>query len=499
MNGIRAADPQSGHHSLDLALPLDGLESIEVLRGAGSALYGSDALGGVVNFVTAPAEAWQARLRVAAGSAGVNQQSGVLTGVLGRFSERLSFARDFSSGFAGNRDYRAFSLGSGSGYASRWGTTGVDLGLADRAFGAQGFYGDYPSWERTKTWFAGVRQALGERTEAAFGLRRHTDLFYLWRDNPQRYQNHHAAESWQLSLRRREPLKRSATFFYGVEGSGEQIDSSNLGRHSRARGSGYASLDVRAWRRFSFTAGLRAESYRGLFNELSPSLAGGYWAFARLKLRASLSRAYRLPTFTDLYYRDPATTGNPALQAETAWGYEGGAEFHPGGSWRLEATVFERHDRNGIDYLGQSPTGPWQAVNITRLNFTGLESAASWRHNGHLVGCSYTALRGTSGLAPGGYTRYVFNHPVHSAVFNWSGPLPGGLTARTRLGALERRGRGAYAVWDVSVARARGRVRPFVQLSNLTATRYAEIPGVAMPGRTFVGGLELVVPGRGVK
>ena len=106
---------------------------------------------------------------------------------------------------------------------------------------------------------------------------------------------------------------------------------------------------------------------------------------------------------------------------------------------------------------------------------------------------SYSGLRGVSELAPGVYTRYAFNYPVHSAVATWSGRLPGGLTARTRLGALERRGRDSYAVWDVAVARSGGRWRPFLQLSNLTASRYEEIPGVAMPGRMLAGGLELVL------
>ena len=231
----------------------------------------------------------------------------------------------------------------------------------------------------------GLHQALGERTEATVAFRRHTDLFYLWRDTPQRYQNHHAAESWQAALRRREPLRHGLTLYYGVEGSGDSIDSSNLGRHSRARAASYVSFDVRAWHRFSFTAGVRSESYRGPFKEISPSLAGGYWVNAKLKLRASFSRAYRLPTFTDLYYRDPATTGNAALSAETAWGGEAGAEYRPGRNWLLEGGVFERRDRNGIDYASASPTGPWRALNISSLNFTGVEASASWRRHGQGV------------------------------------------------------------------------------------------------------------------
>ena len=47
LNGQRLNDVQSGHHNMDIPVPLDSVERVEVLRGSGSALYGSDASGGV--------------------------------------------------------------------------------------------------------------------------------------------------------------------------------------------------------------------------------------------------------------------------------------------------------------------------------------------------------------------------------------------------------------------------------------------------------------------
>src|SRR5690242_18503897 len=44
LNGLRVNDAQSGHHNMDLPVPLDSLERVEVLRGSGSTLYGSDAV-----------------------------------------------------------------------------------------------------------------------------------------------------------------------------------------------------------------------------------------------------------------------------------------------------------------------------------------------------------------------------------------------------------------------------------------------------------------------
>jgi len=47
-------------------------------------------------------------------------------------------------------------------------------------------------------------------------------------------------------------------------------------------------------------------------------------------------------------------------------------------------------------------------------------------------------------------------------------------------------------VWDIAVSRARGRIRPYLQFSNVTNTGYQEIPGVVMPGRSFAAGAEWV-------
>jgi iron complex outermembrane receptor protein len=496
INGMRVNDAQTGHHNLNLTTPLDEVQSVEILRGAGSSLYGSDAVGGVANIVTTPPEHGEVRFRAALGSAGTNTEGGSLAGVLGPLSEQLSFSRDFSSGFRFDRDYRDLGFGSTTLYKWAPGATAVDLGFADRAFGADQFYGNYPSWERTKTWNADIRQNLWDRTEADFGYRRNSDLFVLFRDEPWIYTNHHVTESWQASLRRREPLGGSATLFYGAEGFGDTIDSSNLGYHSRMRAAAYVSLDVRVLKRFSFSAGVRDEVYHGMPGEISPSVAVGYWAGSKLKFRGGVSHAFRLPSYTDLYYHDPANLGNPNLRPERAWSYEGGADYSLTGRIRLQATLFNRQDRDDIDYARSTPTSVWQALNVDRLNFTGVETSVSFRLHDSMLDLSYTALHGSGQPANDLQSRYAFNYPSHSATAGWSGTLPGRIAARTRIGAMQRLGQNAYAVWDVYAARSTGYLRPFIQFTNLTNTNYQEITGVVMPGRMAIGGVEIDWPGK---
>jgi iron complex outermembrane receptor protein len=496
VNGMRVDDPQTSHHDLNLTTPLDAVSSIEVLHGAGSSLYGSDALGGVVNIVTAPPSESEIRLRSGVGNDGINAQSVSLSGVRGSLSEQLSLERDFSSGFTYDRDYRDLTANSSTFFKGSESTTALDIGAADRAFGADQFYGDYPSWERTKTWFGDVRESLGSNTEIDFGYRHNTDLFVLFRDQPWIYANHHASETWQGAIRRHDNLTRVITLYYGAEGLGESLVSSNLGTHSRARPATYVSLDVRVWHRFSFSAGVRDEVYHGLPGVVTPSLSAGYWATSRVKLRASVSRAFHMPDYTELYYSDPGDLGNPNLKPESAWNYEGGADYRPSDRWKLQATVFERRDRNVIDYARASDADPWQAMNVDRLNFTGVESSLGYRLLGGLLNLGYTFLHGSSDPTPGLQSKYAFYYPQHSAIAAWSGPLGKQVIARTRIGALQRFGQSPYAVWDLYIARAHGVVRPFLQLANVTNTQYQEVAGVVMPGRTAIGGVELAWPGR---
>ena len=494
LNGLRLDDAQSGHHDMDLPVPLESIERIEIMRGSGSTLYGSDAVGGVVNIITQPPEGTEFRLRVAAGNFGVNQERGELAGSLGKVSEQLVFSRDFSSGFMPDRDYRNLSLASSTHLASSLGASDITLGYADKPFGADQFYGDYPSWEDTKTWFASWQQTLGSNTSASLAFRRHSDLYVLYRDDPEIYTNHHEDESWQMAVRRNEQLAANTALYYGAEGYHDSIVSTNLGEHSRWRGAAYTSLDVRALRRFSFTLGAREEVYRNFSGDFSPTASAGFWFSQHLKLRGSVSHAFRVPSYTDLYYHDPGNIGNPALRPERAWSYESGLEWIQGPRLTAQATAFYRRDRDGIDYIRNSPNGMWQAENIDRLNFTGVEAGVSVRvHRGHQLDFRYTGLHGSQNLLPDIQSKYVFNYPSHAGVGSWQASLPAGLLFRTRLGVTDRRAQYPYALWDLYAASTRGRVHPFVQFTNLASVSYQEIPGVWMPGRAVVGGLEWVV------
>jgi len=493
LNGMRLDDAQTGHFNLDLPVPLEMVTGIEVLKGSGSALYGSDAIGGVVNVRTEPpGETPQLRLLTGAGNFGTDEEHAIADFGNPRYSEELAAARDRSTGFEPDRDYRNLNVSSLTTAHWKPGTGSLLLAYSDQPYGANQFYGPYPSWERIKTWFLSAHQNFGDKTEASFAWRRHTDLFVLFRDDPQIYENRHLLDSFQGDLRRHDNLPLHAVLSYGVEGLSEAINSTNLGIHSRTRGSAYAFYDLRALRRFSFSAGMREEVYGSGQVATSPSLSGAAWFSERLKLRAAASRAFRLPSFTDLYYSDPANLGNPNLKPESATSYEAGADAYLRPHLHAALTVFQRRDTNVIDYVRADTSAVWQATNFDKLHFTGVEASTVWEPlAGQRITLAFTALKGTDASTEVLMSKYAFNYPIHSGTAEWRGQIANRIVARTRIGVVDRLSRNPYALWDASAAWSKGRVRPFLQITNITSTVYQEIPGVDLPKRGVLGGIEL--------
>jgi iron complex outermembrane recepter protein len=492
LNGLRVNDVQTGHFNLDVPVPLETITGVEVLKGSGSALYGSDAIGGVVNVRTAPIETGEFRLLGGVGNFGSNEQHAVTSFGGKWWQEQMAFARDFSTGFEPDRDYRNLALSSLSTLKSRLGATSLLFAYSDRPFGANGFYGSaQPQWERTKNWFASGHQDLGSKTEINFAYRKHTDLYVYIRDNPSFYTNWHTDESWQGSVRRHENLPLHGVLSYGAEGLGETVTSTNLGNHDRARGAGYLFYDLRSVKRFSLSAGIREEVYGNREVASSPSLSGAVWLSGRFKLRAAASRAFRLPSFTDLYYHDPGNVGNPNLKPESAVSYEGGADAYFTRKVHASATVFQRRDSNVIDFVRPASGGLYQSTNFDKLHFTGVEASAVYEPvAGQHFAVSFSGLHGLNASPEILLSKYTFNYPVEEAIAEWRGTVFRNVIARTRVGVVNRVGRDAYAVWDASAAYGAGRVRPFLQLTNITSTVYQDIPLVDVPKRGVIGGVE---------
>lgn len=503
LNGFRINDSQSSHHNLDLPVSLDAIDSIEVLEGAGSTLHGVDALSGVVDFMTRAPDHDRLRLRAGGGRFEENEEGLLADAVHGRWSGRIAAGRNSSSGFMTDRDYRNEEASAESWLGTRLGITDLLFASSDRAFGANGFYGNFPEWERTKAWFASARQELGTHTVAAFGYRRHADDFVLIRAMPSVYENNHIDGSWQSSLRHTMNVHPGTLVLMGLEADGDSIRSFNysgsvtsnaLGVHARNRGAGYLDAEwAPASKRWNLSAGAREEIFSGGAQAVfSPQVAGSVRVTDRLKLRANAGYGFRIPTYTDLYYSDPTTIGNPNLKAESAWSGNAGADWAPSSRISLSATAFYSRQRDTIDYVRANASDLWHAANLNGLRFAGLESSLNWWiTEGQSLNVAWTGLHGAQSALHGLQSEYVFNYPVENVHATWTAALGHVMTVSNMVQLAQRYHESVYPVWDLWVTHAAGRIQPYLRLTNLSNTGYQEIVGVPMPPREIAGGVAL--------
>jgi iron complex outermembrane receptor protein len=499
VDGLRLNDPETGHLNLDLALPLEAFSRVDVLHGAGSTLFGSDAIGGAVNLVTFSPTHAEASLRLGGGSLGITEQHLQLAGVTRRVAARLTADRDTSDGFfyAGQDDRGYHSnvaaLDTFLTLTPKLAPTEILLGASDRPYGANLFYGPYDSAERTKGWLAAIRQPLPKGFFADFSFRRHTDEFILLVQAPSVYENNHKDTLWQADVRRASTFSSRFELAYGLEADGDAISSNSLGRHARNQGAGYASLTAHSLRRLTLSVGAREEVLHeigvGAVQVFTPTAAAGYDLSHGLRLHAAAGRGFRLPTYVDLYYADPTTIGNPDLKPETSQSYEGGIDFRQG-RLTLGATGYTLRQSNAIDYAKTVASAPYQATNIGQIAYTGVETMAQYRLAPHQhFDLDYTFVHAPSAAA-GLISEYAYNYASNNGSFAWQG-VWSQLAARTQVSVSQQTQRTAYPLWTVALSRSKGLVRPYVRATDLANVSYQELPGVPLTGRTIMGGVVL--------
>ena len=496
LNGLRYDDAETAHFNMDLPIPLLTVERLDVLHGEGSTLYGSDAIGGVVDVRTVTPTETALRLKTGIGSFGENEQAAIASIARKTWSDVLAGDREFSTGFMADRDYRTENGSNEFRFQSLLGHSDLLFAGDDRAYGANQFYGPYMSWERTKGWFAALTQQFAN-TQAAVAYRRHSDIYLLERNEPDGYKNQHIDDSFEGTIRDQRGLARNLTLATGLEEDTDQINSTNLGQHGRNRGAGYAALEWLVPTRGSLSLGAREEVFDGGPAVFSPMLSATRWLSSTTTLHASIGHGFRIPTYLDLYYSDPTTVGNPNLKPESAWNFEGGVNWFPKPQIAATLTAFYSRQHDTIDYTRASEADPWQASNLPGVRFTGVETSLAWEPRpAESFTVSWTLLMGAQNALHGLQSEYVFNYPVNNARLTWTQQISHQIALNTRLGVVQRFQQTPYAVWDVSLTRQIGQVRPYLQVTNLTNTGYAEIVDVRMPGRGFVGGVEIVLPTR---
>ena len=193
VNGVRMNNQQTGHHNMNLPVPLQMIDRIEVIQGGATNAHGIVAMTGVVNIVlkSAPMK-FNAGYALTTGEHGLLNSSFYLGKKIGKWGVQLGQQSQKTAGYIPNTDFessklfvnleREFKLGKEKGHIS------IFYAENQKAFGAQNYYSTtFPDqFEATSTRIFGLKldESIGLNTDFRFNMNlvTGTDRFELYRE-----------------------------------------------------------------------------------------------------------------------------------------------------------------------------------------------------------------------------------------------------------------------------------------------------------------------------
>ena len=517
IDGMKMDDAQTGHHTLNMILPLYLIERIEIIKGPAARIFGQNAFNGAINIVTKELKSvatddngkvtfiWDGsnpekikkNINIRELSFGsYSQKNFAITSSV--FKEKIksifSFSINKSDGYRHNTDFINTNFFNKTSFKINEHPIDVISSFSQRKFGANGFYAS-PSateqYEETQASLLGVSTVIKSKNlilKPRLYWKRGQDMYIYIRDNPSVYRNLHKTNKVSAEL--------SALYFsdlgttgFGIDLSSVNITSNNLGEHNRVTANAFFDHTFEFFNdNLSVSPGLAVSYFSDLSFHSFPGIDLGYHLSSKLKAYSNIGKTYRIPTYTDLYYSDKTTVGNEDLNPEQATSSELGFKYN-GSKFDLSAAVFSRKSKNIIDYVKKNENDLWKAVNIGSLNTTGfeLDMIYSFLSNDlsiNTFSLGYSSLKDDNYVSNINYSKYSLNslksHFISKLNYNYK------KTSFSTVFKYAQRSDGSnYSVLDSKVFYKSF----FINVNNILDVVYSETNLVPMPGRNVLLGL----------
>ena len=496
LNGVKVSDPQTAHHNMNLPIPLDQIERIEILKGPGARVYGQNAFAGAINIITKTSDRKSIHISTAIGEHKYNKESLSLSFPINKYHQNLTYSTSGSAGYKLNTDFRNHQLFY---QATLNNVFNVNMGYVDKSFGANGFYTNlFPwQWEHTKTSFINLAWKGKSKInfEPKLHYRNNQDEFLLKRDTPSFYMNQHTTHIFGADFNAEFSSQIGKTSV-GGDSRSEYIYSSSLGNHNRT------NLGLFVEHKFIFKKLVVSPGAYANWNSsndfsIFPGIDAGYQLGAFAEIFANMGKTYRTPSFTELYYNSPANIGNADLKAEEATSFELGYRYKKE-KYSFSITGFRRNATNLIDWVRKSDTLAWKVVNLTRVNTTGLEAELKlfpqkiFNKNTFLQGVyiNYTYLDANQ-LTSEYLSKNVLDYLQHQLIASVFYHISPKLHQSWKIRFEDRIGYEAHTLFDSRISYNTEKTRFYVEASNLFGITYYEFGGLEMPGRWIRLGVDI--------
>lgn len=498
IDGIKVEDPQTGHHSMNMALPLEVIKRIEIIKGPAARVFGQNAFTGAINMVTKTDVSKANAIGFQVGSYGQENFNGTLGKEIGNTSVITHASVNSSDGYRHNTDFRNQNYFLKATFNKNKTPINLIGYFTDRKFGANGFYASplaVNQYEETQSSLVGVSTniKLNKLTiRPRLYWKRNQDMYLFVRDVPSIYRNLHQSNKVGAEVNMSLLSDWGVTGF-GVDVSKVYLSSNNLGQRDRLMANLFLEHRFKSSNeKLDVTPGIAVNYFSDFKFHAFPGIDFGYRINNNLKLYANMGYTYRIPTYTDLFYNDPTTLGNENLDPEEALTEEIGLKYNKG---RLSANIamFNRDSNKLIDYVKENETDLWQATNIQDLNSFGFEINGTYRFKtktyNQIITMGYTYLNEDLKDLDVNFSRYSINSLKHHFITTYRSQFFKNLKQTITYKFAERAAGSGYRVVDVKVTLDLNSFELSVIGNNIFNAEYTETNLVPMPKGNVLAGL----------
>ena len=504
IDGIKVEDPQTGHHTMNMTIPLEVIEKIEIIKGSASRIYGQNAFTGAVNIITKKEIKNDLSIELSNGSFDQKRGSFTIQKELKNSDILFNYSRKESEGYRYNTDYENDEFFIKSNFKIKDQKISAIGAFNERKFGANGFYASpaaIDQYEETQASLIGFSTTYKKNDlilKPKLYWKRNQDMYVYLRQDPSVYRNLHISNKVGAELNA-STSNSLGNLGLGFDLSRVSLKSNNLGERKRTMLNMFVEQQVILNNdKIDFTPGLAITYFsdvstklnyqNNFFNNLFfyPGMDLGYRLNNNLKLYTNIGFTYRIPTYTDLFYSSPTTLGNENLKLEKALTKEIGLKYLKD-DFNFNFSLYQRDASDIIDYVRNNEAEPWQASNIREINTSGFELNIGYKFylgsfRMQTINIGYSNIDDELLETDFAFSRYALNSLKNQITGTYTFEINEKIYSTVAYKNAERSDEEKYTVIDFRTSYKLDKFTLSVILNNILDSEYSETNLVPMPG-----------------